>query len=68
MTKLRAGDMHTGDAAMERRMLDKEIAMFRKVMFIAAACTVVLAATACNTVKGVGRDIESVGKAGERAM
>ncbi len=24
--------------------------------------------TACNTVKGVGRDIESVGKAGERAL
>jgi predicted small secreted protein len=23
---------------------------------------------ACNTVKGVGRDIESVGRAGERAM
>jgi entericidin B len=22
----------------------------------------------CNTVKGVGRDIESVGKAGERAL
>jgi predicted small secreted protein len=30
------------------------------------ASTVVLAA--CNTVKGVGRDIESVGKAGERAI
>lgn len=24
--------------------------------------------TACNTVKGVGRDIESVGQAGERAI
>jgi predicted small secreted protein len=23
---------------------------------------------ACNTVKGVGRDIESVGRAGERAL
>ena len=50
------------------RVLDKGIAMFRKVMFIAAACGIVLATTACNTVKGVGRDIESVGKAGERAM
>lgn len=30
------------------------------------ASTVMLAA--CNTVKGVGRDIESVGKAGERAI
>ena len=30
------------------------------------AATTMLAA--CNTVKGVGRDIESVGKAGERAI
>ncbi|WP_425502161.1 entericidin A/B family lipoprotein [Sphingobium jiangsuense] len=27
-----------------------------------------LALSACNTVKGVGRDIESVGSAGERAI
>ncbi|MGE4429195.1 MAG: entericidin A/B family lipoprotein [Sphingobium sp.] len=27
-----------------------------------------LALSACNTVKGVGRDIESVGSAGERVM
>jgi len=27
-----------------------------------------LALSACNTVKGVGRDIESVGTAGERAI
>jgi entericidin B len=26
-----------------------------------------LALTACNTVKGVGEDIESVGQAGDRA-
>lgn len=25
-------------------------------------------ATACNTVQGVGEDIESVGEAGEKAM
>ncbi|MPT47764.1 MAG: entericidin A/B family lipoprotein [Sphingobium sp.] len=27
-----------------------------------------LTLSACNTVKGVGRDIESVGSAGERVM
>ena len=27
-----------------------------------------LALSACNTVKGVGRDIESVGSAGEKAI
>jgi entericidin B len=26
-----------------------------------------LALSACNTVKGVGRDVESVGEAGDRA-
>ena len=29
---------------------------------------VALTATACNTVKGVGRDIESVGDAADRAL
>jgi predicted small secreted protein len=32
----------------------------------AMACT--LTTTACNTVKGVGEDITSVGRAGERAI
>lgn len=32
------------------------------------ALVAVLALGACNTVKGVGRDIESVGTAGEKAM
>lgn len=27
-----------------------------------------LGLTACNTVKGLGRDIESVGEAGDRAI
>jgi predicted small secreted protein len=30
------------------------------------AATILLAA--CNTVKGIGRDIESVGQAGERVI
>jgi len=34
----------------------------------AVAAAAVLTLGACNTVKGVGRDIESVGSAGERAV
>ena len=30
--------------------------------------TASLFVTGCNTVKGVGRDIESVGKAGDKAI
>lgn len=38
-----------------------------KLVIVALTATV-LALSACNTVKGVGRDIESVGRAGEDAM
>ena len=37
-----------------------------KLALLALACAAVL--TACNTVKGVGRDIESVGQAGSDAI
>jgi predicted small secreted protein len=40
--------------------------MRRLITATLLASAVLLAA--CNTVKGVGRDIESVGKAGERAI
>ncbi|SCY02763.1 Entericidin EcnA/B family protein [Novosphingobium aromaticivorans] len=41
--------------------------MVRKVLVIAAlGLSVVLAG--CNTVKGLGRDIESVGDAGSKAI
>lgn len=41
--------------------------MVRKVLVVAAlGFSLVLAG--CNTVKGLGRDIESVGKAGEKAI
>lgn len=33
---------------------------------VALGCALALAA--CNTVQGIGRDIESVGKAGEKAI
>ena len=41
--------------------------MVRKTILAFAAAAVMLGATACNTVKGLGRDIESVGEAGDRA-
>ena len=41
--------------------------MYRKAMLIALLASTSLLA-ACNTVKGVGRDIESVGSAGEKVI
>lgn len=40
-----------------------------KKQFLAAVALAALTLTtaACNTVKGLGRDIESVGEAGDRA-
>ena len=41
----------------------------RNKLLVAAVLGSLLASLgACNTVKGVGRDIESVGRAGERAL
>ncbi len=42
--------------------------MTRKVVLAIAVISVTIATAACNTVKGVGRDIESVGKAGDEAI
>ncbi|QZP09819.1 entericidin A/B family lipoprotein [Caenibius sp. WL] len=42
--------------------------MIRKFILALALGGVALTATACNTVKGVGRDIESVGDAADRAI
>jgi predicted small secreted protein len=42
--------------------------MLRKAMIALAAGTLALSAAACNTVKGVGKDIQSVGEAGDRAI
>ena len=42
--------------------------MARKMICALLVASMALGAAACNTVKGVGRDIESVGKAGERAL
>ena len=42
--------------------------MFRKAIITLTVGCIVFVASACNTVKGVGRDIESVGTAGAKAM
>ncbi len=40
----------------------------RRKWAILAVMTTALLVTGCNTVKGLGRDIESVGQAGEEVV
>ena len=42
--------------------------MIRKIAIAAGVVALGLTSTACATVKGVGRDIESVGEAGQDAI
>ena len=42
--------------------------MLRKLILALGIAAFSLTATACNTVKGVGEDVESVGAAGDRAI
>lgn len=42
--------------------------MVRKLIIALAASGLVLTASACNTVKGLGRAIESAGQAGSEAI
>lgn len=42
--------------------------MARKIVLALGIAALSLTATACNTVKGLGRDIESVGQAGDDAI
>lgn len=42
--------------------------LIRKLVIALTAGTIALTAAACNTVKGAGRDIESVGDAADRAL
>jgi entericidin B len=42
---------------------------FGKTVLLTALAALTLASTtACNTVKGLGEDVKSVGRAGERAI
>jgi entericidin B len=42
--------------------------MLRKLILALGIAALSLTASACNTVKGVGEDVESVGEAGDRAV
>ena len=42
--------------------------MIKKLLLALGVTSIALTAAACNTVKGLGRDIESVGEAGEDAI
>ena len=39
--------------------------MVRKLIFALGCGALVLSATACNTVKGAGKDVQSVGEAAD---
>lgn len=42
--------------------------MLRKAFLAILASTIAISVAGCNTVKGLGNDIESVGEAGDRAV
>jgi predicted small secreted protein len=42
--------------------------MLRKVILALTASAIVFGATACNTVRGAGEDVESVANAGSDAI
>lgn len=42
--------------------------MIRKTIFASALAALTLSSAACNTVQGLGRDIESVGREGEEVI
>jgi entericidin B len=42
--------------------------MVKKLVLALVAGGIVLSASACNTVKGAGQDVESVGQAGDDAI
>ena len=42
--------------------------MVRKLILAIGIAAFSLTAAACNTVKGAGQDVESVGEAGDRAI
>ena len=46
----------------------KTLSTTKKIVFALTAGALAFTATACNTVKGLGRDIESVGQAGDDAI
>lgn len=54
---------------MSRKVFEeKETKMIRKFMMACALGGLALGVSACNTVKGAGKDIQSVGQAGSDAI
>ncbi len=50
------------------RLAERETKKMVHKVLVVAALGFSLVLAGCNTVKGLGRDIESVGKAGEKAI
>lgn len=46
----------------------RNTSMVKKLVLAVVAGGIVFSAAACNTVKGAGRDVESVGRAGEKVI
>ncbi|MGX7927725.1 entericidin A/B family lipoprotein [Tsuneonella sp. HG094] len=42
--------------------------MAKKIIIALGVAAITFTATACNTVKGLGRDVQSVGEAGSDAI
>lgn len=42
--------------------------MVRKILLVMALLGLMFASVSCQTIKGVGEDIKTVGEAGERAV
>jgi predicted small secreted protein len=50
------------------RLTEKDHLMLKKVVIALVASSIAMGATACNTVKGAGQDVQSVGEAADKAM
>lgn len=59
---------HTRSESTRRMGKKGDDIMIRKLITTLALTGLALTATACNTVKGVGKDIQSVGEAGDKAI
>lgn len=42
--------------------------MAKKLLLALGVAAITFTSAACNTVKGLGRDVESVGEAGDKAV
>jgi len=48
--------------------IESSVRVAARVLAVVAVGVVAVCLTACNTVKGAGRDIQEAGEAGERAI